>query len=50
MILKGIFPLKQLKRILAWREIHRNELLENWENASEYKEFKKLILWSSGVE
>ena len=28
-VIKGIFPFKQLKIILAWCEIHKEELLQN---------------------
>jgi len=30
-IINGILPKKQMKLILAWIEIHRDELLANWE-------------------
>ena len=30
--IKGVFPSKQLKLVLAWCEIHREELMLNWEN------------------
>ena len=29
-ILKGYFPKRQLKLILAWAEIHKDELMQNW--------------------
>ncbi|HEX7714523.1 MAG TPA: DUF4160 domain-containing protein [Bacillota bacterium] len=32
-VIKGVFPFKQLKLVLAWCEIHREELMNNWENA-----------------
>jgi hypothetical protein len=31
-VIKGVFPSKQLKLVLAWCEIHRDELMINWEN------------------
>ena len=31
-VIKGVFPSKQLKLVLAWCEIHREELMINWEN------------------
>jgi hypothetical protein len=31
-VIKGVFPSKQLKLVLAWCEIHREELMLNWEN------------------
>lgn len=32
-VLKGNFPKRQLKLVLAWAEIHRDELMQNWELA-----------------
>lgn len=37
-VIKGIFPFKQLKLVLAWSEIHKEELLRNWENALNHQE------------
>ncbi|MBQ6863114.1 MAG: DUF4160 domain-containing protein [Clostridia bacterium] len=28
---KGFLPSRQLKLVLAWCEIHRDELMQNWE-------------------
>lgn len=39
---KGIFPLKQLKLVLAWCEIHKEELMENWKLAQEYDKINKI--------
>lgn len=41
-VLKGLFPFKQLKLVLAWCELHKRELLNNWENAVKNKEIKKI--------
>lgn len=30
-VLKGVLPGKQLKLVLAWCEIHKDELMQNWE-------------------
>lgn len=30
-VFKGSLPNRQLKLILAWCEIHRDELMQNWE-------------------
>lgn len=30
-VLKGSLPSKQVKLVLAWCEIHRQELIDNWE-------------------
>jgi hypothetical protein len=40
--IKGVFPFKQLKLVLAWCEIHRDELMSNWEYSQEYKELMKI--------
>lgn len=32
-VVKGALPLRQLKLVLAWSEIHHVELLKNWESA-----------------
>ena len=32
-VLKGAFPNKQLKLVLAWCELHKEELLKNWESS-----------------
>lgn len=32
-VIKGALPTKQLKLVLAWCEIHRDELIVNWESA-----------------
>ncbi len=29
-IIEGAFPTRQLKFVLAWAEIHKDELIENW--------------------
>jgi len=31
LIIKGSLPGKQLKLVLAWCEIHKDELMQNWE-------------------
>ncbi len=31
---KGSLPKKQLRLVLAWCELHKDELMENWELAS----------------
>jgi hypothetical protein len=39
---KRIFPLKQLKLVLAWCEIHKEELMENWKSAEEYGKINRI--------
>lgn len=34
-ILKGSLPARQLKFVLAWTELHNDELMQNWELAKE---------------
>lgn len=41
-VIKGVFPFKQLKLVLAWCEIHREELLANWENAIQHQELLRV--------
>ena len=41
-ILKGAFPAKQLKLILAWTVIHQDELMQNWELAKENEPLNKI--------
>ena len=37
----GFLPKKQLRLVLAWCELHQNELMKNWELA---RDRKKLLL------
>jgi len=30
-IIRGSLPARQLKLVLAWNEMHRDELMQNWE-------------------
>ena len=39
---KGCLPSKQLKFVLAWCEIHKDELLENWELAMNDEKLNKI--------
>ncbi len=41
-VLKGVFPFKQLKLVLAWCEIHRDELLTGWDNAKNHREIARI--------
>lgn len=41
-VIKGVFPFKQLKLVLAWCEIHKEELLGNWGNALQHQELYKI--------
>ena len=37
-VLRGRLPSSRLKLVLAWAEIHRDELLENWRRAQNNEE------------
>jgi hypothetical protein len=39
---KGFLPNKQLKIILAWCEIHKDELMQNWELAMDGKPLNRI--------
>lgn len=39
---RGAFPSKQLKYVLAWGDIHQEELMENWELAKQDLPLKKI--------
>lgn len=34
-VMKGSLPARQLKLVLAWNELHQDELMQNWELAKE---------------
>jgi hypothetical protein len=36
-VLKGALPLRELKLVLAWAELHRDELLQNWERCRKHE-------------
>lgn len=41
-VIKGIFPSKQLRLVLAWCEIHKDELTRNWKAAKEHQDIQKI--------
>ena len=41
-VTKGFLPGKQLKLVLAWSEIHRDELLKNWALAQKNSSLLKI--------
>ena len=41
-VIKGNFPFKQLKLVLAWSELHKIELLKNWKLAQEHSEIIRI--------
>ncbi|MDO4442389.1 MAG: DUF4160 domain-containing protein [Slackia sp.] len=34
-VISGALPARQLKFVLAWAELHKDELMQNWELANE---------------
>ena len=40
--LKGSLPSKEARLVLAWYEIHKDELLQNWANLSSGKAHSKI--------
>lgn len=36
-VIRGSLPARQLKLVLAWNELHRDELMQNWELAKDDK-------------
>ena len=41
-VIKGGFPSKQLKLILAWTIIHQDELMQNWELSKDGKPLNRI--------
>jgi hypothetical protein len=41
-VLKGAFPARQLKLVLAWCEMHETELMANWSRAKELQEMLQI--------
>ena len=41
-VIKGSLPSKQLKLVLAWCELHQDELLSNWESATKHGKIQKI--------
>jgi Domain of unknown function (DUF4160) len=41
-VLKGALPAKPLRLVLAWCEIHRDELMKNWISARSHGEISKI--------
>jgi hypothetical protein len=39
---RGFLPNRQLKFVLAWSELHQDELMQNWELASEGKPLNRI--------
>ena len=41
-VVKGLLPAKQLKLVLAWCEIHKEELVRNWDSAQKNEQISKI--------
>lgn len=41
-IIEGKFPKRALKLVLEWYELHKDDLLENWNSLRETGEFRKI--------
>ena len=41
-VIKGMLPSRQLKLVLAWCELHEDELMKNWEIAETHGELCKI--------
>lgn len=39
-VIRGVFPFRQLKFVIAWCELHRDELMLNWESSINNGEIK----------
>jgi hypothetical protein len=37
-VIKSALPKRQLKLVLAWTELHKDELMQNWELVKESKQ------------
>ncbi|MBO5265455.1 MAG: DUF4160 domain-containing protein [Ruminococcus sp.] len=40
--MRGSLPNKQVKLVLAWCEIHRDELMQNWELAKQNQPLNRI--------
>lgn len=41
-VIKGKLPNRQLKFVLAWCEIHKDELMQNWELSKDNKPLNRI--------
>lgn len=41
-VINGRFPKRALRHVLEWLELHKDELLENWQLVEEKKPLKKI--------
>ena len=41
-VMRGFLPARQLKLVLAWNELHKDELMQNWELAKQAKPLNQI--------
>jgi hypothetical protein len=41
-VIRGALAPRQLKLVLAWCEVHRDELMQNWELAKDHKPLNRI--------
>ena len=41
-VINGRFPKRALRHVIEWHEIHKDELIENWQFVEEKKPLKKI--------
>lgn len=41
-VISGALPARQLKYVLAWDEMHKDELMQNWELAKDAKPLRRI--------
>lgn len=41
-VIRGALPARQLKLVLAWNELHKDELMQNWELAKKSERLNKI--------
>ena len=41
-VLQGALPSRQLKLVLAWNELHRDELMQNWALAQDARPLNRI--------
>lgn len=41
-VLRGALPARQLKLVLAWNELHQEELMQNWELAKKSERLNRI--------
>jgi hypothetical protein len=41
-VIKGMIPKRQLKLVLAWAEIHKDDLMQDWELARSHQVLNKI--------